>query len=327
MKPRDWEKVTAVVTGAGGFLGGHLVRVLLSRGAHVQAFLRYRSDGSLGSLSDLGDNLALHPTWGDVREEATLAPALESADVVFHLAALVSVPHSYTDPVGYVHTNVIGTANVLRAAQAAGVRRIIAVSTSEVYGTAQTAAIDECHPLVAQSPYAATKIAAEKLCESFFRAYGTPVVVVRPFNLYGPGQSRRAVIAEIAAQAVAGGPVYIGERTSVRDFNYVHDTVDALVRLSSVDPAVGEVFNIGSGRSASVDDVLDIVGRLLGRQLDVREDLSRLRPVHSEVRRLHADSTLLRTRIGSWNHTTLEQGIAHVLDDAARRSGHPARLP
>ncbi|MDQ6849727.1 MAG: GDP-mannose 4,6-dehydratase [Actinomycetota bacterium] len=323
----DLTSVTAVVTGSGGFFGGQLAHGLLSRGARVRAFLRYRSDGHLGQLAGLQGDPGLDLWWGDVRDEATLGPVLEGADVVFHLAALVSVPHSYTDPAGYVQTNVVGTVNVLREAQAARMRRIVVVSTSEVYGTAQTELIDEDHPLVAQSPYAATKIAAEKLCESFFHTYGTPVVVVRPFNLYGPGQSRRAVIPEIVAQALTGGPVYIGSRDTVRDFNYVPDTVDALIRLCTFDDAVGKVFNIGSGRPTSINDVIATVERILGRRLEMHTDPARVRPVGSEVRRLRADSTRLRTLIGPWACAPLAEGITQVVEQARRDATLGARLP
>lgn len=323
----DLSGTTAVVTGAGGFFGGHLVRYLLERGAQVRAFLRYRSDGHTGRLhSTLADDrLALF--WGDVRDAATLETALNGADLVFHLAALVSVPNSYTDPSGYLQTNVMGTLNLLLMAQATSAGRVVFVSTSEVYGTSQTELIAEEHPLVAQSPYAASKIAAEKVCESFVHSYGMPIVVARPFNLYGPGQSRRAVIAEIVAQAIAGGPVTIGAQSTIRDFNYVTDTVEALVRLAVSRDAVGEVVNIGSGRTTSVNEVLQIVGDVLGRPLEVRPDPSRLRPITSEVRRLCADSTRLRGLIGAWSPRSLRDGIVSVVAQAKLAEAPQVWLP
>lgn len=311
---------TVAVTGAAGFFGGHLVSALLSAGAEVRALARYNSAGTAGHLQGLLDHDRLRVLFGDVRDPETLVPLVSDADMVFHLAALVSVPHSYLDVGGYEQTNIRGTLNVLNACRSAGVGRVVCVSSSEVYGTAQQERITERHPLVAQSPYAATKIAAEKLCESFFRSFDMPVVVARPFNLYGPRQSRRAVIPEIVAQALAGDTIRIGNVDAYRDFNYVADSVDALLGLGTATGVEGMVLNIGSERSTRVGEIVDMVGDLLGSGLTVETDESRLRPDASEVRRLCADASLLRELIGDWRRTPLDVGLARVITEMRARS-------
>ncbi|MBV2155379.1 SDR family NAD(P)-dependent oxidoreductase [Kitasatospora sp. SUK 42] len=319
---RSWEGRTVAVTGAGGFLGGNLVRGLLDAGATVRAFVRHRSDGGTGALSPLSGHDRLEIHRGDLRDEDSLPPLLDGADTVYHLGALISVPHSFLDPAAYLNVNATGTGNLLVAARKAGSGRIVAVSSSEVYGTAQAECVGEDHPLVAQSPYAASKIAAEKLCECFHHAYATPVVTVRPFNLYGPGQSPRAVIPGIARQIVRNGVVRLGNTTSYRDFNYIDDTVDAMIRvgLAPAGEVVGHVFNIGSGESVSIKAVAELLQELSGRDVVFETDPSRLRPHTSEVHRLRADSTRLRSVVGDWRRTPLEEGLRKVLDHERRTS-------
>lgn len=240
---------------------------------------------------------------------------------MFHLAANSSVPHSYSAPGAHLATNVGGTFTMLEEAREAGVRRLVFVSSSEVYGTAQSDLIAEPHPLVAQSPYAASKIAGEKLCESYHRSFGVPVVTVRPFNLYGPRQSRRTVIPSLAAQAVAGGAVKLGRMDTWRDFNYVVDTVEAMIRVAEAPGVDGAVFNIGTGTSVSVRELVETVGELLGRELAVVTAESELRPDTSEVFRLCADPSLLLDVIGDWRTTTLRDGLVRVLDYHRRMPG------
>ncbi|UNO39352.1 GDP-mannose 4,6-dehydratase [Streptomyces sp. MST-110588] len=316
----SWEGRTVAVTGAAGFFGSRLTRRLLDAGAHVRAFVRYRSDGGIGRLSGFGEHERLEIHRGDLRDEAGLPPLLEGADAVYHLGALVSVPYSRQDPGAYLSVNTLGTCRVLTTAQRMGVGRMIVVSTSEVYGTAQTEQITEDHPLVAQSPYSASKIAVEKVCESFHRAFGAPVVTVRPFNLYGPGQSRRAVIPSLAHQIVHQDVVRVGNTSASRDFNFVQDTVEAMQRigLAPADRVVGQTFNIGSDVSVSIKEVADLLSELSGRHVVFETDESRLRPHGVEVLRLRADSSRLRGVIGPWPRTPLEEGLREVLDHERR---------
>lgn len=306
-------KVVAV-TGAGGFFGSHLVRELLLRhDANVVAFLRYTSSQARGQLAGLNHE-RLDVVRGDVRDPGSVRRLVAGADIVFHLAALVSVPHSSLDPGAHVATNYEGTFNLLQACRDVGVGRLVYVSSSEVYGSAQYEPIDEAHPLVAQSPYAATKIAAEKLCESFCFSYGLPGTIVRPFNLYGPGQSTRAVIPTIVAQALMSSTIEIGNTTSCRDFNYVEDVADAITRIAAHTEADNRVINIGTGVARSVQNVVDMVGRLLDTELCVRSDPDRLRPEGSEAQRLRADNTRQRELLGRTERTPFEVGLANVID-------------
>src|SRR3954447_18572067 len=235
----NWSGRTVLVTGAGGFIGSHLAEELVRRGADVRAFVRYNSAGRWGWLdeSDLRDELEV--VAGDIRDPETLVPAVDGVEVVFHLAALIAIPYSYVTPLAYVRTNVEGTTNVLEAARTAGVQRVVHTSTSEVYGTARTAPIHESHPLQGQSPYSASKIGADKIAESFHAAYGLPVVVLRPFNTYGPRQSARAVIPTIITQALAGETVRLGALTPTRDLTFVGDTARGFVYAGAAPEAPG----------------------------------------------------------------------------------------
>ena len=309
----------AVVTGAGGFLGSRVVAELLRRGAQVQALVRYQSNYSAGNLDVKHERVEI--TRVDVRDADSLVGQLDSADIVLHLAANVSVPHSFDSPQSHVSTNLAGTLNVLEECRRAAVGRVVFVSSSEVYGTAQTRKITESHPLVAQSPYAASKIAAEKLCESYWHAYGVPIVVARPFNLYGPQQSMRAVIPSIVAQALAGRTLHLGRTDTIRDFNYVDDTSRALIDLGLAGGVDGQVFNIGTGRGVSIREVIDLVGDLLDTRLDVQSDSAYIRPNTSEVERLCGDSTKLLRTIPDWRRTSFEEGIARVVQGMRAHAG------
>jgi NDP-hexose 4,6-dehydratase len=307
---------TVLVTGAAGFIGSHLVERLVAGGAEVRAFCRYTSRTELGNLRDVpADMLAeVDLRFGDLRDSDVVREALAGVEVVYHLAASISVAYSYVAPQEVVGTNILGTLGVLTAAREAETDRVVHMSSSEVYGTAQYTPIDETHPLHAQSPYAASKVGADKLAETFHLSFGLPVVIARPFNTYGPRQSQRAVITTIVAQALAGGPLSIGATTPSRDFVYVADTVDALIKLGSGRADAGETFNISTGADVSVADVVALVGELVGRELEVCTDERRLRPEQSEVFQLVGSSEKLRAAYGWEPRTSLRDGIQAVVD-------------
>ena len=308
---------TAVVTGAGGFIGSHLVERLLAEGAHVRAMLRYTSRGQRGALDFLPENAldSVEITLGDVRDFDAVREIMRGADAILHLAALIGIPYSYAHPQEVIDTNIIGTSNVLLAAKELGsLERIVLTSTSEVYGSALRVPMDEGHPLQAQSPYSATKIAADALGESFHRSFGLPVVIVRPFNAYGPRQSARAVIPTIISQAVAGVPLRLGALDTARDFTYVADTARGFVAVASADEALGEVVNLGSGSEVSIRDVVRMVGEVVGRELEVEGDEQRMRPAKSEVSRLLSDSSKAE-RLAGWRPAvSLAEGLRRTTE-------------
>jgi dTDP-glucose 4,6-dehydratase len=308
-----------LVTGAGGFIGSHLVEHLQGLGCRVRAMVRYHSGSSRGWLDELGDDGDVDVVTGDVRDHDSVLAAMTGCDVVFHLAALIGIPYSYVTPLAYVRTNVEGTLNVLDAARTLGASRVVVTSTSEVYGTALRLPMDESHPVQCQSPYAASKAGADELAMSFHRAFGLPVALARPFNTYGPRQSDRAVIPAIATQLLAGGPVRVGNASPVRDFTWVGDTVRAFAAIASSDALVGEVANIGSGAEISVGALADLLGRLSGREVGLVTDPARVRPAESEVGRLCCDSTKLRSLTGWRAEVPLEDGLARTLDWIAPR--------
>jgi dTDP-glucose 4,6-dehydratase len=310
-----------LVTGAGGFIASHLVQRLLEDGVSVRALCRYTSRREIGNLTDLPESTRdeVEIVFGDLLDRDFVAKAIAGCDAVYHLAASISVPYSFVAPREVVRTNVEGTLNVLTAARDAQTPRILHMSSSEVYGTAQYTPIDEAHPLHVQSPYAASKVGADKLAESFFLAFEVPVRVARPFNTFGPRQSLRAVIPTIVAQALDGDVVRLGALSPSRDFVYVADTADALVRLVAEPTASGQTFNVATGVDVSVEDVVGIVSELLGRELVVEVEPARLRPGDSEVFQLCGDSSKLRELVG-WEPTTnLRDGIAAVIDWMSKR--------
>jgi NAD dependent epimerase/dehydratase len=302
------------VTGADGFIGSHLVEGLVARGHRVRALALYTSLGSWGWLDtlpqDVLDNVEV--VAGDVRDPEQMAAFCEGVDTLYHLAALIAIPYSYVAPRSYLETNAAGTLNVLEGVRRHGVRRMVHTSTSEVYGTAQRVPIDEDHPLQGQSPYSASKIAADQMVESFVRSFETPAVTMRPFNTYGPRQSSRAVIPTVVAQVAAGRrEIRLGALDPTRDFNYVGDTVSAFITVGTAeDKVIGEVFNAGSGREISIGDLVRTVGTVMGVELEVKAEENRLRPAGSEVMRLLADRSKLEAATGWTPQTTLEQGLA-----------------
>ena len=287
-----------LVTGADGFIGSHLVEALLALGCDVRAFVYYNSFSSWGWLDTLPPAVIrdLDVFSGDIRDPNGVFEAMQGCDVVFHLAALIAIPFSYHSPDSYVDTNIKGTLNVLQAARRLGTERVLITSTSEVYGTAQYAPIDEKHPFQGQSPYSATKIGADRLAESFYRSFETPVVIVRPFNTYGPRQSARAVIPTIITQLLLGQTTLkLGDLTPTRDFNYVKDTAQGFIALAEADSAVGKEINIATGKEFSVGDVAQILVSELNPDAQIITDAQRIRPEASEVFRLIGDNTLITT--------------------------------
>jgi NAD dependent epimerase/dehydratase len=305
-----------LVTGADGFIGSHLVERLLSRELAVKAFVLYNSFNSSGWLdtSPCKKAKSLEIFAGDVRDSACIRKAMQDCDMVLHLAALVSIPYSYRAPHSYVDTNVGGTLHILEAARDLNVSKVIITSTSEVYGTAQRVPIDEEHPLQAQSPYAATKIAADQMALSFYRSYGTPVTILRPFNTFGPRQSLRAIIPTIITQIASGSEeVYLGAVEPTRDLNYIHDTVEAFVKVGGSDKCLGQVVNAGSGHEISIQDLVSTIAKLMRREVRIRTEEQRLRPASSEVERLLADSTKLHQLTGWQQSYSLEKGLAETI--------------
>ncbi|MFN8177208.1 MAG: SDR family NAD(P)-dependent oxidoreductase [bacterium] len=314
----SWRGRRVLVTGAGGFIGSHLVEELARQGASVRAFLRYNSRGDAGLLRFLPDDLreGLDLRFGDVTDPWSVEAAVEGVEVVFHLAALIAIPYSYVAPASYVAANVSGTLNVLQAARKHGTARIVHTSTSETYGTAIYTPIDEKHPLQGQSPYSASKIGADKIAESFARSFGTPVATIRPFNAYGPRQSARAVIPTIASQALAGRPeIRLGSLTPVRDLTFVKDTAAGFLAVAESDACVGEVTNVGVGKGITIGDLARKILAACGRSdLPIVTEDARVRPEASEVMELVCDASKARERCGWTARRTLDEGLRETVD-------------
>ncbi len=315
MKPALQNKST-LVTGAGGFIGSHLVERLVAQGAKVRALVHYNSRRDAGWLSRIEGKMTdrVEIVAGDLRDSGAVSQAVEGCQVVFHLGALISIPYSYQRPLDVTETNVLGTLNVLTACRRFRVERIVHTSTSEVYGTARRVPIDESHPLQGQSPYSAGKIGADKLAESFFCAFGLPVVTVRPFNTYGPRQSTRAVIPVIITQALGGRVVKLGNLESTRDFTYVSDTVEGFLRAAEIIGVEGQVFNLGTGSEISVGALAARILQLTGSSARIEPDPARLRPEASEVRRLVSDNARARSTLGWAPQTNLDEGLRVTIE-------------
>lgn len=309
-----WTGRRVVVTGAGGFIGSHLAERLTELGAEVVALVHYRAQGAAGWLEHSLWRTSMRLITGDVRDRDTLEAALNGADTVFHLAALIAIPWSYTAPASYLTTNIEGSLNVFQAARRAGVRRVVHTSTSEVYGSARYVPIDEAHPLTAQSPYSASKIAADKMAEAFHLSFGLPVATIRPFNTFGPRQSARAVIPTIIDQAMNSHEIRLGNLAATRDFNFVADTVEGFLAVATAEAAVGRVLNIGSSSEISVEGVVREVLRLIGKELPVVQEPMRLRPENSEVDRLCAGNKLARELTGWTPRVSFAEGLQRTID-------------
>jgi NAD dependent epimerase/dehydratase len=292
-----------LVTGADGFIGSHLVEALIQEGCQVRAFVFYNSFNSWGWLDSLPPEILskIDVFSGDIRDPNGVATAVKGCDIVFHLAALIAIPFSYHSPDSYIDTNIKGTLNVLQAVRQFGTEKLLVTSTSEVYGTAQYAPIDEKHPYQGQSPYSATKIGADRLAESFYRSFDTPVVVVRPFNTYGPRQSARAVIPTVITQLLSGQTsLRLGSLSPTRDFNYVKDTTAGFIALANSDLSVGQEVNIATGTEYSIADVADYLIAEINPDAKIISDEQRLRPDASEVFRLIGDNSKIKS-LTDWN--------------------------
>jgi NAD dependent epimerase/dehydratase len=306
-----------LVTGADGFIGSHLVERLVADGARVRAFCLYNPQGSWGWLDHASPDIrdAIDVRLGDIRDAGFVAEACNGAEIILHLAALIAIPYSYAAPESFVSTNVIGTLNVLEAVRRHGAARLVITSTSEVYGTPDRLPIREDHPLRAQSPYAATKIAADQLALSYHRTFDVPVTVLRPFNTYGPRQSARAVLPTMLAQLIAGRTeVELGRTDTRRDLTYVTDTVDGFVRAGYRPGLEGETIQLGTGHAVSIREVFDLAVRTTGAAATIKLDPRRLRPDASEVLVLQSSPHLARERLG-WEPTvSLEDGIGRTVE-------------
>jgi NAD dependent epimerase/dehydratase len=305
-----------LITGAGGFIGSHLTESLLKSGARIRAFVRYNSRGDRGLLSLLPPEICreVEIVAGDLRDLEAIRQAMLGVSHVFHLGALIAIPYSYINPAEVVETNVIGTLNVLLAARDREVERIVHTSTSEVYGTALYAPIDETHPLQGQSPYSASKIGADKLAESFYRSFDLPVVTLRPFNTYGPRQSARAVIPTIIIQTLTQPAIQLGNLEAKRDLTYISDTVTGYLRVAETPGVEGETFNLGTGDEIKIFDLAQEIIALLGADVKIAVNRSRLRPEKSEVHRLLSDNRLARTRLGWQPQVSLQEGLSHTIE-------------
>lgn len=313
-----------LVTGAGGFIGSHLTERLVRDGHTVRALVRYNGRDDRGHLDRLDPEIrrSLDVHRGDLKDPEAVRKAVAGRDWVFHLGALIAIPYSYQNPLDVVQTNVVGTAHVLDACRASDtLERVVLTSTSEVYGTAQYVPIDEKHPLCGQSPYSASKIGSDALGESYYRAFGLPVAILRPFNTFGPRQSARAIIPTVISQAISRPVVRLGSLDPRRDLTYVKDTAAGFVAIAGCDAAIGKVVNIGRGDDVSMGDLVERIGARLGKTLQVEADPERVRPAASEVGRLLAGTTLARELMGWTPQYSLDEGldetIAWVKDNLA----------
>ncbi len=311
----NWKGKKALVTGAGGFIGSHLVEALVGRGADVRAFVHYNSRGDLGLLADVEPAVlqAVEPYFGELKDPDSVRKAMADIEVIFHLGALIGIPYSYLHPYDVVQTNVLGTLHVLLAARDLGVARVIQTSTSEVYGSARYVPIDEAHPLQGQSPYSASKIASDKLAESFHLSFDLPVATVRPFNTYGPRQSARAVIPTIITQALTQDVIKLGSLTPRRDFTYVRDTAAGFIAAAEAEATIGDVVNLGNGKEISIGELVDLIITLVDRDVTVVSDDGRVRPEASEVNRLLASNTKAQNLLGWQPCVSFEDGLRETI--------------
>jgi dTDP-glucose 4,6-dehydratase len=304
-----------LVTGAGGFIGSHLVEKLIENGAKVKAFVRYNSRNNWGWLETIKYKDDVEVYIGDIRDYDSVKNSLKGVEVVFHLAALIGIPYSYVSPLAYIKTNIEGTYNVLQSARELDIERVIHTSTSEVYGTARYIPIDEFHPLQPQSPYSATKISADNMALSFYNAFDLPVTIVRPFNTYGPRQSARAVIPTIITQILTGKKqIKLGKLSPTRDLNFVKDTVNGFIKIAECDELIGNVTNIGSGKEISIGSLASMIAKLMGVDIEIVQEMKRLRPDKSEVERLICNNAKIK-KYTDWDpEYSLEDGLKETIE-------------
>jgi len=306
-----------LVTGAGGFIGSHLTEELVRQGEEVRTLVRYNSRDAKGLLEDLPREIQhqIEVVPGDLKDPDGVKKALKGCSKVFHLGALIAIPYSYIHPFDFIQTNTVGTAHLLNACLEQGtLERVIHTSTSEVYGTAQYVPIDEKHPLQAQSPYAASKIAADKLAESYYLSFGLPIAILRPFNTFGPRQSLRAIIPTIISQAMGDQKIRLGNISPRRDFLFVKDTVRGFIQLGKCEEAVGKVVNIGTGTDISVEALVTKILNLTGKRGEIEVEDQRIRPEKSEVMQLLSD-TRLAQKLFKWApRYTLEEGLRETME-------------
>jgi NAD dependent epimerase/dehydratase len=309
----NWNKKRVLVTGAGGFIGSHLTERLVEEGATVRALVHYNALGRRGWIDHSKFAKQMEIISGDVTDRDCMHQAVKDREIIFHLGALIAIPYSYQVPLSYVRTNVEGTLNVLQTARAEGVERVIHTSTSEVYGTAQYVPIDELHPLKGQSPYAASKIGADKMVEAFHLSFNLPVVTVRPFNTFGPRQSTRAIIPTIIVQCLTGDTIRLGNLHPTRDLNFVINTVDGFLLAASEPSCIGQTLNLGSSREISIGDLAGLIANIIGKPIQIESEDKRLRPQGSEVERLLANSLLAQTLLGWQPKISLEEGLVRTI--------------
>jgi NAD dependent epimerase/dehydratase len=304
-----------LVTGAAGFIGSHLTEALVRKGYKVKAFIRYNSRNFWGWLEDSRCRDDLEIVCGDIRNTDCVKSALKDIDVIFHLAALIGIPYSYSSPDSYVDTNIRGTMNILQAARELKISRLVHTSTSEIYGTAQKVPIREDHPISPQSPYAASKSAADLMAISFCRSFDLPVAIVRPFNTYGPRQSNRAIIPTIITQLLSkNGTVRIGSLFPTRDFTYVQDIVEGFMKAAENEDAVGQVINLGSNSEISIKELIELISGIIEIKPKIITDDKRKRPIVSEVERLLADNTKAKKILGWRPKYNLREGLKETID-------------
>lgn len=311
-----WSKKSALVTGAGGFIGSHLTERLIDLGAHVKGFVRYNSRNDWGLLEIIPPHKldSLEIVSGDLTDSDAVKSAVKDVDVIFHLGSLISIPYSYDRPRDTIENNILSTMNVLSGARDLGVEKIVHTSSSEVYGSALYVPIDEKHPLQGQSPYSASKVGADKIAESFYCAFDLPVATIRPFNTYGPRQSARAIIPTIITQAIERDTIELGSLFPTRDYTYVKDTVDGFIKVAESKSSIGEVINIGSNSEISMGDLAGKISSLLNKKIEIVQDSSRVRPVKSEVKRLWCDNSKAK-RLLNWEpQVSLDEGLKETID-------------
>jgi len=311
-----------LITGAGGFIGSHLAELCVANGYSVRGLVRYNSMNTWGWLEESEYKDDIEIVSGDIRDFDLVYNALKGCDTVFHLAALIGIPYSYISPLAYIRTNVEGTYNILQASKMLELENVIITSTSETYGSAQYVPIDEAHPLVGQSPYSASKIAADQLAISFYRSFNLPVKIVRPFNTYGPRQSARAVIPTVITQILSGqDEIRLGNLFPTRDFTFVKDTVAGFMAIAAEDKLLGQVTNIGSGYEISIENLVKEIASVIGKDIKIITDNQRLRPDKSEVDRLFCDNTKIKQTTDWQPAYTLTQGLKETIEWFKKRCG------